>query len=291
MISRVTLLRTLGKCIRILSKLDTTKSIPTAKQETDIRIVMFCGTKGIDYLNASLESIRKHWSKKPHITIVTDGSAPDVLFSKLKRANRNIEIIRWQTCADYFKINGNIQLYNYADRDVWGKKLVSILYFARKGRILYSDSDVIWFKDPVNWLDNKGNNELFIYMCPDQSHCYSLQMLSSLNNKGLLTNPPMNAGLMFLKGDFTQYHKWGLLCNYLEQHADYRSEQTTFAILSNEYGGVFNENEIMLELDDMFDLRPKQFSSKYSTSFARHYVNTKPWLFWRDYLRFVSLWH
>ena len=121
-------------------------------------------------------------------------------------------------------------------------------------------------------------------MSQDIEHCYSDLMLNHLDEFLIKKKNPLNAGVIYISGDFSKYPKWEHLCKYLETNADNRTEQTGFAILSSYFGEVWSNNEIFLEVNDMSSVFSYRF---YKNFVARHYVNTKQWLFWRDFLLFL----
>jgi hypothetical protein len=118
---------------------------------------------------------------------------------------------------------------------------------------------------------------------------YAGSVLESLGEDKCLDNIPFNAGLMYLDGDLTTYPKWSELCHHLSTHQapsasmDY-SEQTAFAILANHFNAAsyWTHGEVLIRTDDCFAL---QYTLKDSPGImARHYVNTRPVAFWRDFV-------
>ena len=273
----------LSKFGSVLRDLQTTKCKKIKadnRPEAAFDLVFFSDAKGIKLLNASLFSVYKKWKYLPKITIISDGTPIGDIKSKLTYWPKEVNIINWQECAAYYNNKNNKALYNYACKDVWGKKFVSVLYCAEQGNILYSDTDVLWFKDPTPILN--GATMPYMKMCPDIDFYYTEPMIKQLSEQKVYSKLPMNAGLIHATGAFSVYENWEPLCNYLETKSDNRSEQTAFAILANAYGGVWSLKDIMLTIDDISEVLPKR--NKYKDIFARHYVNTKSWLFWRDYL-------
>lgn len=270
-----------GKLIRIfkLYKLYNLKN--HNRKKTPYRLVFFCGKNGMEYLNSSLLSVYKNWTTLPDITIITDGTPTSFIEERLIVWPSKVSIDTWDTCANYYKSKGNHQLYNYAQNEIWGKKLVSVLYCAEKSPILYSDTDVLWFSD----LKIEDLIKPSIKMSQDIEHCYSENMLKELEETELLGNKPLNAGVIYLDGDFSIFKKWEKLCDYLMNKADNRTEQTSFAVLTNNFGDSFRVNEILVQVNDLNTIIPTKIN--YQDICARHYVNTKAWLFWRDFLLLI----
>lgn len=277
------LLRKIGSSIQLLKLYNLFKFIDDNREKPPYKLMYFCGLKGIDYLNSSLLSVYKNWLFLPDIIIITDGTPVSLIKSKIIRWPRNIEIDTWESCANFFSKKGNSNLFNYANNELWGKKFVSILAVSDKSPILYSDTDVLWFSDPIVSI-SPSRKLPYMKMSQDIEFCYSDSMLKNLNENLILNEPPRNAGVIYSAGNFSNYPKWEYLCNYLEKNADNRTEQTSFAILNSYFGETWDKNEIFIETEDMSSV----FSYRYYNKFiARHYVNTKKWLFWRDFLLFL----
>jgi hypothetical protein len=244
------------------------------------KLCFFCGQKGIDYLNASLLSVYNTWQKLPELVIVTDGTPISLIRQKLVKWPRKVEMLTWEECALYYKEKGNADLHDYAVNNIWGKKLVSVLYCGECFNTVYSDTDVLWYAYPS---DANMGTAPFIKMSQDIEFCYSGEMLTHLQEEKCLDSVPLNAGLIHLYGDFSTYSKWESLCTYLSALPDNRTEQTAFAILNNHYNpaGYWNQQEVLIKVDDKYNLR---YTKKYYPALlARHYVNNKDITFWRDF--------
>lgn len=252
------------------------------KGNIPFKLVFFCGEYGLSYLNASLISVYKHWDKIPDIFIVSDGTPLIKIRKGLIKWPKNIDIISWRECAEYFKNNGNNDLYEYACKDLWGKKFVAINYCAQRFPTLYSDTDILWFSSPK--IEELTTKTPILMMCQDISHCYSDEMLIELHQQNLNETEPLNAGLIYANGNFSSFDKWKSLCNYLSVKPDNRTEQTSFAILNNYYNPkvFFKLTEILIKIDDEFNLKYTKKSSP--KILARHYVHVKATTFWRDFV-------
>lgn len=275
------LLMKIGSMIHRL-RLSKFKKCKNDKRATfPYKLMYFCGNKGIEYLNCSLVSIYKKWKTLPDLIIVTDGTPIQEIENRMIKWPKKVELFTWEYCANYFLSNGNINLYNYAKNELWGKKLISILAFAVNEPILYSDTDVLWYSDPSDLFTSESHSSPSIRMSQDKEFCYSTTMLNELNEDAILNQKPLNAGIIYIDGDFSVYKKWDLLCAYLGKKSDNRTEQTTFAILTNYYGKPWSMNQIYLNTADIKNVCIVKKEINY---IARHYVNTKGWLFWRDFV-------
>lgn len=244
------------------------------------KLCFFCGQKGIDYLNASLLSVYHIWEKLPELMIVTDGTPVSLIREKLVKWPKKVEVMTWEECALYYRDKGNGDLHHYAVNNIWGKKLVSVLYCGERFNAVYSDTDVLWYSYPG---EPSVGNRPFIKMSQDIAFCYSGEMLAHLKEEKCLSSVPLNAGLIHLHGDFSTYAKWEGLCAYLSALPDNRTEQTAFAILNNHYNPAdyWSQQEVLIKVDDKYNLR---YTKKYYPALlARHYVNNKDITFWRDF--------
>jgi teichuronic acid exporter len=248
------------------------------------KLVYLCGREGQRYLNASLTSVYLFWDTLPEVIVISDGTP----LRKIVSWPRKLEVISYREAYDYFKASGNEDLCAYADRIVYGKKFISLAYLAKRSPVLYSDTDVLWYSSPK--MDNSPTGETYVKMGSDvASGYYSASMLQHLEEDRCLDNTPFNAGLMYVGGNLDSYPKWNELCHYLATHQppnasmDY-SEQTAFAILANHFNAAsyWTQREVLIRTDDFYRL---EYTLKHSPGImARHYVNTRPVAFWRDFV-------
>ncbi|MDQ1141163.1 hypothetical protein [Pedobacter agri] len=272
---------------RILQKLHLYKYFNLKDDQrptTSYKLAFFCGASGIDYLNACLLSVYLSWDSLPNISIITDGTDPSFLRKNLIDWPKEVEIETWEDAAFYFKDKGDRSLYDIALNKRWpGKKFVSLLYLASKSLILYSDSDVLWFGAPAK-IDTM--NKPYIKMGKDVDPFFTDSILQDLPTANSFRKIPLNAGVMFLSGDFSSYPYWDKLRENLLQNPDTDNfaEQTAFAILNNHFNGkdFWNEKEILIKIDDMYSLGYTK--PNHESILARHYVSTKNISFWRDFL-------
>jgi teichuronic acid exporter len=248
------------------------------------KLVYMCGREGQRYLNASLTSVYLFWDSIPEVIVISDGTPLNNIVSW----PRKLEVISYQEAYDHFKANGNEDLCRYADRIVYGKKFMSLVYLTQQSPVLYSDTDVLWYSTPN--IDGIPAGETYVKMGSDvATGYYAASMLEYLDEDRCLANTPFNAGIMYIGGDITSYPKWAGLCRYLATHQppgvsmDY-SEQTAFAILANHFNATsyWTHGEVLIRTDDHYGLK---YTLKQSPGImARHYVNTRPVAFWRDFL-------
>lgn len=284
----------LGTIIRRLFsyKRNTPPLLQKANPIPGFKMVYFVGESGLNYLNSSLYSVYKSFDNLPELVIVSDGTAIARLAEAMVKWPAKTEIISWQECAEYFKEKGDILLHQYATEDLWGKKMVAILYCAEKYKILYSDTDVLWFADPTDSIDFEKKNHM--KMCLDESFSYVEEMVAELGCEEIFKTKPYNAGIIYASGDFSTHPKWSDLTGYLSQLKNKSvskkgwTEQTAFGILNNYFGTCWTKEQMMIEIND-HEFFFNKYRNKYGNMYARHYVTTKGWLFWRDYFYYFLL--
>jgi len=141
--------------------------------------------------------------------------------------------------------------------------------------------------------DANGNNaikefkkdyskEYLIKLSQDNSHNYDTELIKKMNADFLYQSPPVNCGIVLIKGDMFA------LSNTISQAITLESktpgsfsEQTLLALIVKEFGEVWPEEEITTTIADI--LSPIFKISKYPPALkARHYVWNLKWLYWRD---------
>lgn len=276
----------LHKIGSIISRLKLYKLINTNsnKETAEFTLMFFTGYAGLDMLNASLISVLKNWEKLPNVLIVSDGADVEKIKSILIKWPKKINVDYWHNVID---IIGDDNLKQYAKSDVWGKKFVSILAAGMSKQILYTDTDVLWFSDPGHIISEREdkNCTIKIKMCSDNIFAYSNEMIRFFNWDNLMENKACNAGLIYLSGNLLSLNESKMIFDYLSKKYDNRSEQTAFAYYTINYGTLFNIEDVILNTTDIINIFPNFKEMKNAT--ARHYVTTKGWLFWRDYIFFI----
>ena len=266
-----------GAAIKVALRHIPVPPTPSIPADDGFRLVYFCGSRGVDYLRGSLHSVLLNWGSFPRVLVITDGTPPDTLRRALGAMSNGIEVISWEVCASHFESKANLDLAEYARHHLWGRKLVAVLYSFEKFKALYSDTDVLWFKDPLESV----SGSVRFKMSEDIRPCYSNDMLHMLGMSEL-DLPPFNAGVVYGFGEFGDVPHWREICAYLRCFPDNRTEQTTLALIARHCGSSWPMDEIKISLDDISSIFPAS-SVNYGSLIARHYVNGKFWLFWRDY--------
>jgi len=269
---------TLGRGLKSVFNIVSPRKLDPSREVSDMKLMMFCGKSGTKMLKPVLISIYKRWKKIPKVVIVTDGTDVEQIKQSVTFWPYPLTVKTWKDCADYFAKQNKKELVAYAEKNIWGKKLISILAEGEQAPTLYCDTDVLWFDEPSLPHDNS----VAIRMASDDLHCYSEPMIRHFKTDDLLKKNPLNAGVIYVNGSmFSRYRDFDKVTQYLSEHYDNRTEQTTFAMLANEIGDTWSLNDILLTTEDTYRPFPTYYG-KDKKHFARHHVSTKKWWFWRD---------
>lgn len=264
---------------KIILKRICSKQI-TKPYDSTFKVLYFVGSRGVEYLNASIYSLRKNFDAMPEVLIFTDGTGIREIQKKMYHLGLKVKYDTWKTAADYFRSKGNDDLACYAENELWGKKYISILYCMEVyGNVLYNDTDILWYNQPqLTFQANK------LAMSSDAVESFSHPMLAKFGLTEILQYP-MNAGCIYGSGTMDQYPEYKEICRYLHYSADNRTEQTSFAIFAHKYGKRLSFDQIYMDVEDNSLLVNDK--SLYNKIWARHYVNMKEWVLWRDFYSIV----
>jgi hypothetical protein len=266
------------------------------KDKSNVELVFYCGRKSIKYLNASLISVYNSWERLPHITIVSDGTIQKDLLSEIIKWPRGIEIVEWidltENLSDDF-----IGLIEFAKRNILGRKLIGILALSRKyDSILYSDTDVLWYSDPKLEDEVSKNNsaiEIKLGLDIEGDGYYSDDLINFVQFQ--ISKPNLNSGIIFIRGNPMNLELWEKISLFFRMENEGKPayenltfhEQTAFVILSKFANTIpWGKDEILIQIDDILNFNFTRKDIKYPAIIARHYVTTKGWLYWKEYLLF-----
>lgn len=256
------------------------------KKKGDYVFVTICKSKDFDMTMCSLYSLYRNSEIIPKsIIVVSDGSWKENEGIKyFEKYGLNVECISWKLCADYYS-NIYPSLTKWAYKQIWGKKMVSILYYSEKNNVLFSDPDILWYNTPIS---EKELKETKFKVSIDNSHNYDMDFISQYNFYDLIkTENPINCGAVYISGGLQTLSDKAKLCiDYEAEHTGKFAEQTVFAIMDLKYNCRWNMNEITSEIDDLL----KPFFSKtikYPDMIARHYLWRLKWIYWKDFMQLV----
>lgn len=257
------------------------------KVEGDFIFLTICNLKAFPMVRASIYSFLKNSDLIPKkVVIISDGSwSVDVGINHFSDFKIQFEFETWESCAEYFRNKNEEYLYKWAEQQIWGKKMAAILKYAETTMVLFSDPDVLWYGNPVKREYLK--NDFYLKLSLDNSHNYDKELIQKMDAEYLYSLPPINCGIVLIKGDM--FIKSNILSRSIEIESEKPgdfSEQTIFALMENEFGSVFSENEVSATISDI--LSPVWKKSRYNNQLkARHYVWNLKWILWRDFLTHI----
>ena len=246
-------------------------------------LVTFTGPEGLALLRESLASLYAAWPRLPPVRVVSDG--------RLGAAEAQhvlawwpgpLEVVSWREELESLGGHYDPSLLRFAEREVMGRKLAAILAGARRGPILYCDTDVLWFRDPARLdelLDPTGPPLLVPSL--DMEREYDDRLVPGRLAE-LASSPPACAGFLFARGDLLAACPMDETLAFAAERGVGRTEQTIVAELARRTGDRrWPEEEVACTAGDRFSLAPT-FRGRPWT--ARHYVAPARHLFWTDAL-------
>jgi hypothetical protein len=274
----------MGHIFKFFFKVFSSGKLSAEREVSDLNLLLFSGVKGGTMLKAVLLSVYNTWERVPHVTICTDGT-PREYFEKLMAFWPFPYTLKtWAEQAEHFRAKGAVNLAEFAECNVYAKKLVSVLAEAESRPTVYCDTDVLWFGEPRLPARNAPGSFSF-RMSTDNVHCYYLPLIRYFKQQYLLEKPPYNAGLMYMSGSVLDHYpgfdEYMALFKLFEEEAF--PEQNAFAMIADKLGDRWSLDEIILTVKDVhWPIIPRYLFS--GTQFARHHVVTKKSWFWRDAL-------
>jgi hypothetical protein len=263
---------------------------PPAKKELEFTneydLVILCGARQVDMLKECLKSIYNHFQKVPHIFVFTD---LNVDMEECKKAVKwfpasNLNIIRGSDCLNYHLKHQKESLIAFAKTNPMGLKMAAILQMLNAGKpIIYCDTDVIWYQDPLPAIKQYlENDEIEMVMSEDFFPSYDQHLVEEGGLKTLYRLPYFCAGILLVKRLSEKSHKTlQSLLTIVKHQSNHYSEQTIFAYLNKENNDIaLDKNQFLLQTEDQYKIRPKPIPGL----IARHYIGPVRHLFWRDAL-------
>ncbi|MDB4902151.1 MAG: hypothetical protein JWQ63_1432 [Mucilaginibacter sp.] len=260
------------------------KKYPAIKENDTYNLVILCGSAQLNMLNVCLKSIYNNFKQLPHIYVITDQSLSAFACKKAIHwfPENNITVIDALNCLAYHEEKGNHLVKQFALKNPMGLKLAAILQVINLGKpILYSDTDVIWYNDPIADLANFLNIQQFnLALSVDFQAAYDNNLIDNCNLTELNKEPYFCAGILFINKLIEKHYS--AIENLLPaviRKSDHFSEQTIFALLNKQSGNFcLDKNKFIIELNDRLNF----FPTKNKEIIARHYIGPVRHLFWRD---------
>lgn len=219
----------------------------------------------------SLKSFYHFCELRPKLTIYEDGSLNNDSKSILSEHFLNCQIIRrdrfHHDMEDFLKAHKSSLKYSKLKSFYCALKFFGPMYYTKSERLLYLDSDVLFFKKPNEILKYIENGIPFYMSDYQDAYSYPLDFLQNLLNAGLTHK--INAGLFHLaKRDFADNME--LVESYFKKipetgNNDWRvnrHEQTLTAMLLSKANGV--------PLSNVYQISEEPVTDK---TISHHFVN------------------
>ena len=247
--------------------------------------VTFGGADHRELLAQCLASLYLTWPRLPQLRIVSDGSLDAATAGRdLAWWPGSWELLSWQKLAPGLRRRGHDGLVRFAEREPMGRKMAAVAATALDGPTLYSDVDVLWFREPsglAELAERPASGAPRLVMSEDCYPAYDPALVPG-RLPHLAVPPFYCAGLLFAQGDFLAAAGVADLLDAAAERGIGLTEQTIFAEADRRLGGgCWPRDEIALSEDDRFSLRPSFHGRSWA---ARHYVGQVRHLFWRDAL-------
>lgn len=184
---------------------------------------------------------------RTRLVIHDDGTLTDDIIQVFLSHFAGCEVIRKRD-AD-IEMKQHLRDFTYCSRLRFGQKkdaIVSIklfdfFFFSRTKRILNIDSDILFFKNPVEIVENMNNNKGFFMSDYLNSYSLPINELNSKSDIGLRER--VNSGIFYFSG--LEYYDLNLIDSSIKIIYEYRHpisfwiEQTCFAWIFSKYKDVF----------------------------------------------------
>jgi hypothetical protein len=184
--------------------------------------------------------------------------------------------------AAFHERNGAPFLAEFCRRHVFGFKLAACLRLAAEHRVFYADSDVLWLHDIGALMSRCGQKPLYAAVDCGPSYDFELAgRLGEARRNRLLTPPHINAGVALFNRALPELNTYdadlaSLLANGpISQF----SEQTLVALLVQDIGGTFGEEDVRVTEDRLTAPSP---SFRHHPWIARHYISPVRAQYWID---------
>jgi hypothetical protein len=254
-----------------------------AKPVSHLCYLTMCDRANWLMLRESLFSLYRTWNSLPEITVVSDGSW---------QAQEFAEVFAWwplpitvlmreEICLSALSA-GFPELADYARKSIWGLELATITTQAKQHPVLYADTDILWFKDPVLLL---GDPALWVKpRAQRESNCHQRRDMALRHCPQVLEPPFVNGGMIALHGELmTPALLRSMVQDALPYPLDSSCEQTIKAAAIKLGGEFFPEKLSLVEFNDVHRLRSRNM--KEEGYYSRHYVTPARQLLYRDALK------
>jgi hypothetical protein len=254
------------------------------RESTGWPLLTMTGRRHLTMTVEMLRSVGRAWCRQPELILVGDGS---VNAEDLRRA------VSWWPqkvtirLPDYYRdaaaALGRTDIVDFSRAHVFGIKVAAMLQEAREGRVLWCDTDFLFWGDLLACSDVFENPALPLYTAEDWMRAYDEDLAATVSSE-LERIPNVNSGLCWMSGDIYAEARLGPELKLAAKHCSLFTEQTLFAVATARCGKVlWTRKMIRLGDSDQFSLR---MHPQWPTFVARHYLTPHRHLFWRDAMAF-----
>lgn len=246
----------------------------TPKPAADFNYLTLMCRADLVMTRLSLVSLAKNSSALPRLVIAHDESlSREEVRKALAFWPAPFDCFSREAVASYWDTSGRVMLAKFCSGHIFGYKLAACLRLAQSGRVLYADSDVLWFRDAVMLM--KECYSLPLYATTDLGHSYNHRILKTLseNLESLLQSPPyLNAGVAVYNRDLLELNQYDeYIREALSEDPVHRfSEQGLVAALAKQIGGVIPNDVICMAENDRNSILASFNGEPWC---ARHYVS------------------
>ena len=246
-----------------------------AKPSASFRLVSMAGRRHLSLLRESLHSFARHVSQIPPLTVLSDGTLGRADFeAALSFWPNPVEVWMPSDVMDSLSPELRSLIDPLVKANPLGLKLAGVIAMSSRGPIFFSDSDILWFSDPLPQLKRSIGN--FKIAVSREEGCSVNRELAKKYAPELLKAPSANSGCILTNYDLaTEVLLSELLVEASNQLGDEFNEQTIFGILSHIRGGYFPSELCLIAFEDAFyfnnrNPRKEDYCSRHYVRFMRH---------------------
>lgn len=196
------------------------------------------GKKYVDMAIAGFKVFNYVCGTNYKITIHDDGTLSDKDINRLKK-QLNCRIVTRKEADEKAEIalNKFPLLRKYRTAQVMALKFIDVRLFSNGSRIAYIDVDILFFQDPVFFINTlRDQSEQINYFNKDIDNAYVESIEEIVKGSGLYPLEKANAGLWVMNTkdiDLELAESWLRMDYFQPFNTSYRLEQTFMSILAN----------------------------------------------------------
>jgi hypothetical protein len=260
----------LGKIAEYILSNAPEPQVTPRKTFDDLNLITMVGKSHFLQLRESLLSLARTWSEIPRVIVLSDGSWEEWEF---------LRHFAWWPGEMTIKMPAQIKkdllargftsLAEFTGVHPLSLKLGFIVSEAMTARIMFSDSDILWFRDPVGFLKRHSWAT---------GVAASVETIGSFNDDlarasgaGILEPPFTNSGIVLLSGPlFPDDERLEGVLGLIRQREHEFNEQTIIALAVLRHGHHLPTDFLVNEFSDPYALTGAR--AVLGAGAARHYV-------------------